>query len=118
MINKKEKIRAEVENFETNRIYTARELEDFHNNIQRFWIGDKFLNEELHVAYGAAIKRDAGRRPDGTRIFYYTYNSERYEQFRNLWKQYERWRVNREYQKEEKATAEPAPVSSLAASIF
>lgn len=111
MINK-EKVRADVENFIPSRVYSDRELQDFHKNIQRFWAGDKFLNEELHVAYGAATKRDAGKRPDGTPIFYYTYNSDRYEQFRNVWKQYERWRVNQDYKK----TTEPIP--SLVSNIF
>lgn len=87
----------EPEEFIPARQYTHAELEKFHQDIQKFWQGEKFLNEELHVAYGAASKEPSGQKADGSPHFYYQYHSERYHEFTNLWRQYETWRVNQEY---------------------
>lgn len=90
------------------RTYLDHELRDFHNKIQRFWDeprevnavvfgkkvegkAQKFRHEDLHVAYGAARKVPHGKH------FVYQYNHERYEQFNNLWSQYESWRQKQDW---------------------
>lgn len=87
------------------RVYSDYELKDFHQKIQRFWdaprevvlpkgmsgTAQKFRHEDLHVAYGAARKVPHGK------TFVYQYNSERYEQFCNLWNQYESWKQKQDW---------------------
>src|SRR3990167_11002675 len=90
------------------RVYLDHELRDFHNKIQKFWDeprevneivfgrkvegkAQKFRHEDLHVAYGAARKVQHGK------VYVYQYNSERYGQFNNLWKQYEDWQQKQDW---------------------
>jgi hypothetical protein len=89
------------------RVYSSQELERFHSLIQKFYesktiqnpnaedFGQTYLvlnHQKLHVAYGACRPVEHGVRHDGTPMVYYFYNSERYNQFNNLWKQYEEHR--------------------------
>lgn len=127
MINKLAKYKKqEIEDFSVpQRIYSNHELQDFHKKIQKFWdeprevrgevfgiklegTAQKFRHQDLHVAYGAARKVQHGK----THV--YQYNAERYEQFENLWKQYESWRQKQDWienkQNEElEKTAEQIP---------
>ena len=90
------------------RIYSDHELKDFHNKIQKFWVGEprelnsvafgvkieglaqKFDHEELAVAFGAAIKVKHGKG------YVYLHN-ERSKVLQNLWKQYEGWRQKQDW---------------------
>src|SRR3990167_4654186 len=89
------------------RIYSNMELQDFHNKIQRFWDeprevneivfgrkvegkAQKFRHEDLHVAYGAAVKVKHGL----THVYLY---NDRYGAFCNLWSQYESWRQKQDW---------------------
>lgn len=102
-ITKKEQT---VEDFsKPERLYSDQELQDFHNKIQKFWDtprqvilaegmsgpAQKFRYEDLIVSYGAARKIKHGR------TFVYQYNSERYNEFSNLWNQYEEWQKKQDW---------------------
>lgn len=88
----------DIDDFTTpKRIYSDSELQDFHNKIQKFWdapreveleggmsgTAKKFRHQDLHVAFGAARKVQQGNKSR------YLYDSERFNQFNNLWDQYE-----------------------------
>jgi hypothetical protein len=122
MINKNEKKPvADIEIFEP-RQYSNAELQNFHDKIQRFWSGNKFLHEELHVAYGIAWKEERGKKADGTPACYYFYNHDGYEQFADLWRQYERWKFNQQYVEASvpaiAVALEAVSASSFSSSIF
>ncbi len=108
------------------RAYSEVELTQFHNKIQRFWdaprevnevvmgrkiegVAQKFRHEDLHVAFGAAIKVQHGT------THRYLYNQERYEVFTNLWRQYEDWRRKQDWIADQRALelARTAPEASL-----
>ena len=110
------------------RVYTDEEIRDFHSKIQIFWDGSrevfldkgmgglaqKFRHEVLHVAYGAARRVEQGKKEDGSPVFHYLYNPERYEEFENLWTQYEVWRKKQDWIKDKQMegyeqTAEQIP---------
>ena len=89
------------------RVYGDSELEKFHQLIQKYHepytiqnpkaedFGQTYLilnHQKLHVAYGACRAVEQGIKPDGSPMVYYFYNSERYNQFNTLWKQYEEYR--------------------------
>lgn len=81
------------------KVYDNRQLQDFHNKIQRFWekprevelgalsgTAQKFNHQELGVAFGACRKVVHGK------TYVYQYEPERHRVLENLWGQYSHWR--------------------------
>jgi len=108
MINKKARTRADKEFDDfgkepvVERVYSDKELQDFHNLIQKYHepktiqnpnaedFGQTYLIlnfNKLAVAFGAYREVDGS---NGAK--YYLSTSERYLQLNNLWKQYEDYR--------------------------
>lgn len=92
------------------RVYSDSELKDFDQKIQRFY-KDKIQTDgstlkildfnELAVAYGAFVKRDAGNG----KVYYLRakhdgFGLTRFEQLDNLMSQYDQWRMKGETKKE------------------
>lgn len=93
-----------IDDFDAERVYTEAELEYFHQKIQRFYeeklnhsTNEKVMilnHEELGVAYGAFTKHMRGGTP------YYLANHDRYVQFCNLMRQWDKWRGVKEAKRE------------------
>ena len=100
------------------RTYSDRELQDFHNKIQKYHepktiqnpnaedFGQTYLIlnfNKLAVAFGAFRIVEQGTDPEGKPVKYYLSTPERYLQLNNLWKAYEDWRKKMDWVAEKEA---------------